>query len=117
MFMQSLHLSVEDIIKLPQLIDHFEEHQENYGDDFLSFLNKHYGAQKDKHESEENDGHEELPFHHSQHLCIDLKIDLPEISILEKNVLVRNPEHHFRYQPPHADSATYSLFQPPKNNC
>ncbi len=115
--LQSLHLSIEDVVRIPQFVEHFQEHQQNYDDNLLSFINKHYGAKKDSHEEEEHDRHKDLPFHNSHHVCLDLKIDLPQILIVDKSIALKSAKHYFVYQPPHAHSVAYSLFQPPKTNC
>lgn len=117
MLIQTLHLSLEDVVKIPELVEHFQEHQKEYGDNFISFLNKHYGSEKAHHETEENEEHQNLPFHHSHHLCVDLKVDTPLIGFVNRTIPANQPEHFFVYQPPQTAIATHSLFQPPKNNC
>ncbi len=113
---QSLHLSVTDITKLPELLEHYQEHHESDGDSLLTFINKHYGGQKEQHKNENNEDHKNLPFHHSHHVCIDLKIDHPEFVVAyqpENNV----SEHYFYYEEPHTSVAASNLLQPPKNGC
>jgi hypothetical protein len=115
--MQSLHLSLEDIVKIPELVEHFQEHQEKYGDSYIDFINKHYGAEKNHHNSEDNEDHQDLPFHHSSHFCIDLKVDLPQLKTIAQKFESATLKHYFVYQPPHTASAAHSLFHPPKHNC
>ncbi|MGM0479426.1 MAG: hypothetical protein ACQERC_09395 [Bacteroidota bacterium] len=113
---QALHLSVSDVTKIPELLEHYQEHRENDGDSFLTFINKHYGGQKEQHGTENREDHEDLPFHHSQHVCIDMKIDMPSliVAFLPENTI---PEHYFYYEEPHTSAAASQLLQPPKNNC
>ena len=115
LLLQSLHVSLEDIVKIPELVEHYQEHRIEHGDDFLSFLNKHYGSEKEDHKSEDSD-HEDLPFHHTHHTCIDLKVDSPIAFYLNSLCSVQS-KHYFVYQDPITSKATYSIHQPPKHNC
>ena len=65
LLLQSLHLSVSDLAQLDELLEHANYHQKEFGDSFLTFLDKHYGSQKADHEKnqqEEKHDHEQLPF-------------------------------------------------------
>jgi hypothetical protein len=65
LLLQSLHLSVSDLVQLDELLEHAAYHQDEFGDSFLTFLDKHYGSQKEDHErnhQEEKHEHEKLPF-------------------------------------------------------
>jgi hypothetical protein len=115
MLLQSLHVSVGDIVKIPTLVEHFQEHQELYGDGVLSFLNKHYGADKEEHNSEDSE-HGNLPFHHSQHVCVDIRMDIPP-SFTLKTPQPDQSKHYFVYHEPHSTKRAYTIHQPPKKNC
>lgn len=116
MLMQSVHMGVEDIAKIPELMEHYQEHQEKYDDGLISFINKHYGADKEKHESQERDEHHDLPFHHSHHVCIDMKVDLPYVAV-EPGPKKTVSKDYFVYRAPRTVSRTNSILQPPKHNC
>lgn len=116
MLMQSIHMGADDIAKIPELMEHFQDHQEKYGDDLFSFINKHYGADKDKHERQEKEQHHELPFHHSHHVCIDMKVDIPTLQIELKENIAHSKDYFF-YRAPYTMARTYSILQPPKHNC
>lgn len=65
--LQGLNFHLPDMIELQVLIKHLEEHQMSYGDDFITFLDKHYGDLRNEHNQEEHKGsgeHEKLPFKH-----------------------------------------------------
>jgi len=115
LLLQSLHVSLGDVVKIPELVEHYQEHKVENNDSFLSFLNKHYGSEKEGHKSEDPD-HQDLPFHHAHHFCVDLKIDIPVIFQL-KNVEPVQLKHFFVYTEPTTSKITYSIHQPPKNNC
>lgn len=106
---------MEDIVKIPDLLEHYQEHQVKYGDGFISFLNKHYGSEKEDHKSEDSD-HEDLPFHHTHHTCIDLKVDAP-IAFYLKGLHSTQSKHYFVYKDPITSRTTHSIHQPPKSNC
>ena len=63
--LQSVNLHFIDLVELDELLEHYEFHQEEYGDNFLVFVSKHYGELKaehsQKHQEEQSD-HEKLPF-------------------------------------------------------
>ncbi len=112
----SIHLT--DLVELGRLVEHYQFHSEEYGDDFMVFVSKHYGelkvAHSEKHQEEQKE-HEKLPFQHqsqcAQPLVFVLNADnfinsRTEIPIVSKG--------NFHYQ------MSYSLvwgdgpFQPPK---
>lgn len=63
--LQSVNLNFIDLVELDELLEHYQFHQEEYGDNFLVFVSKHYGELKvehsQKHQEEQSD-HEKLPF-------------------------------------------------------
>lgn len=65
---QGMHLGINDLVQIDELIEHARFHQEQYGDNFFVFLSKHYGELKAEHEKnhqEEVPEHEQLPFQYS----------------------------------------------------
>lgn len=109
-------MRADDLTKIPELIEHYQEHQEKYGDDLISFINKHYGGDKHEHESKDRENHQELPFNHSHHICIDMKVDVPVFD-LDTHLKSIETKDYFVYQTPYTVSQAYSILQPPKNNC
>lgn len=73
-FSQSLMIHVSDILAMEELVEHYQFHQEEYGDDFFNFLSKHYGNDKkshsDSHQDEKKE-HENLPFQHANHQVVN----------------------------------------------
>ncbi len=61
MLLQSLHFNMGDVLRINDFIDHAQFHKENYGDNLLSFISKHYGQEKEHHQNDNHD-HEKLPF-------------------------------------------------------
>ncbi|MBT8186107.1 MAG: hypothetical protein HKP38_05830 [Croceitalea sp.] len=67
---QSVNISMGELVELDELFEHAQFHAEEYGDNFVVFLSKHYGELKAEHEKnhqEERQKHEKLPFNHQLH--------------------------------------------------
>jgi len=117
-FIQSAGLSISDIFLLNDLIEHAEYHSEEYGDDFFTFFEKHYGDLKAEHENSqkgEKSSHEKLPFQHNNcnHLVAEVIVVGYEF-MLEKTVISYNANPHFYYQDLYSFLERTSVFQPPK---
>lgn len=64
-FFQSVNIPIVDVVDFDELIEHAKFHNEQYGDNFIVFLSKHYGELKSEHNKqhqEEKEQHEQLPF-------------------------------------------------------
>jgi hypothetical protein len=115
---QSFNIHINDLVELDELIEHAQFHAEEYGDDFLVFLSKHYGELKAEHNQkhqEEQKEHEKLPF--QQH-CHSLSLSAFVINNLafytsHVEIATRNTGNFFYtnfYSPVLGDG----LFQPPR---
>ncbi|RXG14392.1 hypothetical protein DSM03_101512 [Leeuwenhoekiella aestuarii] len=117
---QSFNLSFGDFLHLEDLVNHYEYHQETFGDDVFSFLNKHYGELKAAHNlehQEEREDHEKLPFEH-QHCCIHSVVAfLTDFELLPepKTIPLDQTTSNFAYRDSYSFSLVNSIFQPPKN--
>lgn len=118
-FFQSAGLGMNDLFLLGRLMEHAEYHSENYGDDFFTFFEKHYGALKAEHQKdhkEERQEHEELPFQHisCHHVLTEVVLAPFEINLQPSYLPVQKP-HRFFYQNLYSSLEKTSLFQPPKS--
>ncbi|WP_036381480.1 hypothetical protein [Muricauda sp. MAR_2010_75] len=119
--LQSVNIHFKDLVELGQLVEHYQFHNEEYGDNFMVFVSKHYGELKashsEKHQEEEKD-HEKLPFQHQQTSCAQ-----PLVFVLGSDNFINSRSEipvttkaNFHYQ------MSYSLvwgdgpFQPPKTH-
>lgn len=115
---QSFNIHFSDIVELDELIEHAQFHAEEYGDNFLVFISKHYGelkAEHSKRHQEEREEHEQLPF---QHQC--------QTALLSAFVLNQTPDYpleidlvvdldsNYFYQVSYHSLAQEGLFQPPQ---
>lgn len=111
----------KDLVELGQLIEHYQFHHEEYGDNFMVFISKHYGELKashsEKHQEEQKD-HEKLPFQHQQQTpCAQ-----PLVFVLGTDgFLYSNPEvpmastGNFHYQISYSQIWGDHPYQPPRN--
>ncbi|MGB3343912.1 MAG: hypothetical protein WBA61_08375 [Aequorivita sp.] len=117
-FFQSVGFGVADIFMLTDLVEHVKYHSEEYGDDFLTFFQKHYGELKSEHQKshkEEKSQHEKLPFQHNNcnHLLAEVIVGSYEFQ-LEKSIVSYTATPHFYYQDLYSFLERVSIFQPPQ---
>ncbi|MBT8303755.1 MAG: hypothetical protein KJP09_04730 [Bacteroidia bacterium] len=114
---QSINLSFDDALQLDELIEHAQFHKQEYGDNFIVFLSKHYGELKaehsEKHQEEQKD-HEQLPFQCQSH--ITLTAFVIQDSVFESDTLesTEAPEANFYYQSSFSSLHKKGILQPPK---
>ncbi|MDJ0646210.1 MAG: hypothetical protein QNJ57_09545 [Flavobacteriaceae bacterium] len=116
---QSLQIDLSDIARLDDLVKHANMHSKKYGDNFLTFISKHYGELKldhsKKHKEEQKD-HERLPFDHqsgSQYSGITFVL-MPTHKELVKPETILNTTVSFYYQETNSLFEKSKIFQPPK---
>ncbi len=116
LFAQSFSVSLADLFHIPDLVIHYEYHQETFGDDLFSFIEKHYGELKEEHK-QEHEGHDKLPFGHS-HSCAHTALvflDLQAQHTESKIVPVDQTDSNFAYRNSYYFTRISGIFQPPKN--
>ena len=114
-FLISLHsigFNLADVIQVDDLYEHYQYHQKELDHDLLTFLDLHYGEQKESHKKD-HDGHKELPCHHTSISINMLFLDSSELDIN------RNLIYEKAGIPDNYNSLTSFLFideilQPPK---
>ncbi len=116
--LQSFGVHYDDIVQLDELIEHAQFHSNQYGDNMIVFLSKHYGELKADHQrdhQEEKKDHEKLPFNHSvSHTCVadvfisTYKSDLNVIEFSDYK------SANFYYQAPTSSLHTQGILQPPR---
>ena len=117
--LQSFGVHYDDIVQLDELIEHAQFHSEQYGDNVIVFLSKHYGELKADHQrdhQEEKKDHEKLPFNHSgtSHISVadvfinTYKSELNEVEFLDFT------DANFYYQAPSSSLHSQGILQPPR---
>ena len=117
--LQSFGVHYDDIVQLDELIEHAQFHSEQYGDNVIVFLSKHYGELKADHQrdhQEEKKDHEKLPFNHSgaSHISVaDVFINSykSELNVLEFSDYTAS---NFYYQAPSSSLHSQGILQPPR---
>ncbi len=117
--LQSSFWDLQDISRIDSLVEHARFHSENYGDNFLLFLSKHYGDLQQEHQNEhqeERSKHEELPFQHQS--CVPLMADIAcftnEYTPL-KSLVFTDSVLNFGYLENYAFITKFDIFQPPRS--
>lgn len=115
---QSFGVGISNIAQIDEFIEHAQFHSEQYGDNVLVFISKHYGELKADHNrehQEEKEDHEQLPFQHQSHISLITAFVLN--SKKEEFKFVEIPKfktHHFYYQASTSSLHLRGLFQPPR---
>lgn len=117
--MQSFNIGASDILQLDELLEHAQFHKQEYGDNFMVFLSKHYGelkAEHSKNHQEEQHEHEQLPFQchgHSISILAFFELNLHESSNDNIDITI-STEANFHYLNLYASLHETELLQPPK---
>ena len=117
--LQGANIHFKDLVELGQLFEHYQFHNEEYGDDFTVFVSKHYGELKashsEKHQEEQKE-HEKLPFQHQYH-CSQ-----PHVFVLGADNFINSRSEipvtekgNFHYQISYSHIWGDNPFQPPKH--
>lgn len=115
---QSVGFGIQDMFLLGKLVQHAEHHSENHGDDFFTFMQKHYGSLKAEHQENDKDDkhdHEKLPFQHisCHHALTDIVLVPFELPLLKVEINTLQT-HTFHYENLYSPLEKVSIFQPPK---
>lgn len=119
---QSIGVSAKDMVQIDEFIEHAQFHSEQYGDNVIVFISKHYGelkADHDKEHQEEKEEHEQLPFNHNNGSHISSMMVLVLNSFKEElhvPHLSERAETNFYYQEPTSSLHKLGLFQPPQHS-
>ena len=116
---QGVNFNFGDLVQLDELIEHAQFHKEEYGDNFLVFLSKHYGELKTEHNKkhqEEAPDHEQLPLNQQLSPLLILSpfiIDHQLHADLSMDFSIRN-ENSFYYSSSNSSLFSLGVFEPPR---
>lgn len=119
LLMQTLHFTPADMIRFDELLEHARYHEEKFGDDFASFLSKHYGSEKEAHNQEhqeEQQQHEQLPFQQLAHTLSGIHNFILKKSenLLPPAAASQQQTTDFYYLAPISSVYQSGVFQPPR---
>ncbi|QED37171.1 hypothetical protein FK178_05360 [Antarcticibacterium arcticum] len=103
-----------ELLKIPNLVEHYNEQTADTGITFFEFLDYHYGDQESSknHENDAHDGELPLQGHHS--CSHGISLISPEKFGLISIELPENQRTSIFYQPPFSSASLGSVFQPPQ---
>ncbi len=113
MLSQVFQLDLSQFVKIQNLAEHYQFHQQEFGDDFWTFVDLHYGKNQNEHEDEHSD-HEHLPVNDCHHFChhsVYLSTNTYEIPSLISNI---SSEVNISHSESFSFLPTSEVFQPPK---
>lgn len=118
LLLQSANPDMGDMLQISDLMEHARFHSEKYGDSFLTFLSKHYGALEQDHKKthqEEQSQHEELPFNHQacNHPALVFVLTGKPLPSMRSVNLATSPSNFF-YQDSSSSFEQFEIFQPPR---
>jgi hypothetical protein len=115
---QGVSFNFGDLVQLDELLEHAQFHKEEYGDNFLVFLSKHYGELQMEHNEkhQEEHEHEKLPLNHNSSIHAIISpfiIDHQLIADLGLDFTHQN-ENNFYYTFSKSALYTSGIFEPPR---
>lgn len=111
-----MNITLADVLKIDDLIEHARFHSEELGDDWYAFFQLHMGSDKEEHlHHEHQDQHENLPFHdYVTSTVLPVVILQEKQDILVKNVQLKKEKAESIYVEHYSFLANSDIFQPPK---
>ncbi len=123
MLMQSISIDAMNIFDLSDLINHFHMHEENYNDDFASFIAKHYGSSHTDHDMEVKNSdqhqheHQNLPIEHDIHKGYTfIACFINNTNSIQNSTEIIIERNSFYYVEKHHSSGVIGILDPPKIN-
>ncbi|MAD96430.1 MAG: hypothetical protein CMB99_03795 [Flavobacteriaceae bacterium] len=111
---QSLQIGFDDFVKIENLLEHAQYHQEQYGDTFFEFLMEHYAD--DDHPIVEHEEHKDLPFkkdaNHLNQAPIMIAFQAVKYDLAQQSN--QQKKGSFFYKEPVTESSHSIILQPPK---
>ncbi len=119
LIVQTAGLRTDDVLHFDEFIEHAKFHKSEHGDNFITFLSKHYGEQKSehsqKHEEEKNE-HEQLPFNYQGQFVVISALFINQPLFVANNIdFLKEKETNFYYQSSFSSLHKKALLEPPKH--
>lgn len=113
-FIQSLGFNVNSLVQIDDLWSHYQEHKTEYGDDFLTFLDLHYGSQQEDHRDEHPE-HQDLPSQFNLQFQLTYFVE-PHSTDFLIHIPFETTQHHFGYAVNFTSLLETDILQPPKRH-
>jgi hypothetical protein len=110
-------MDLHDLVKLPRLIEHYQQHEHRAAEvTFFDFLNLHYGSEADRHDKEEHEEHENLPFKSPDCTFTHTVTVIPVFKAPEITSLISEVTYSNFYHSAFSSEFSQSIWQPPKHS-
>ena len=112
---QSINVNLNDIMQVDELLGHYQLHAEEYGDNLLVFVSKHYGELKKEHTDENQEEHEKLPFQELTNMASSLVFIFDHKHFFkQKTDYTAYTDAFFYYNSSKSSFHNKGIFQPPR---
>ena len=112
---QGMFTYVDFSFEIMELAEDYQIHKTNYGDDFKTFLSKHFGELREKHQKQHQKEHQQHNHHkadevnvHFEYVC---SFNFLEIS---DSIVIISKKNNFHYKNLFSTFEKQKIFQPPK---
>ncbi|HNT49376.1 MAG TPA: hypothetical protein PKK67_02220 [Cyclobacteriaceae bacterium] len=108
-------VDLHDLTKVPYMISHFQQHQNNTDSFSISDLfNLHYGSLAEQHDKQEHEQHKGLPFKSHDCTTSHVTMMLPEfVSNMASSFSLIIQYNNF-YESAYSSEFSQAIWQPPK---
>lgn len=110
--LQSLNFEVNDILKIPNLVQHFKLHMDS-GDSISEFISLHYGYKYASHKNKDKE-HQKLPFQGDLNSIYNINFLDFTNEIANISIEFSTENKNFIYVESFVNLLPHTIFQPPK---
>jgi len=112
---QGMFSYVDIIFQIDELLEDYQIHQVKYGDDFTTFISKHFGDLRLEHQKQHQKEHQNHKHHnsteinmHFDYICFKDFVEIP----LKSEILSK--ENNFSFKNLFSSFEKEKIFQPPR---
>ena len=112
---QGMFMYVDISFETMELLEDYQIHKTNYGDDFKTFLSKHFGKLREKHQKQHKKEHQEHQHHNTNEVHIQLEfVCFDDIEIVSPKEIIFSKKNNFHYKDLFSTFEKQKIFQPPR---
>ena len=112
---QGMFLYVDISCETMELLEDYQIHKTKYGDDFETFLSKHFGKLRQKHQNQHKKEHQEHQHHNTNEVHIQLEfVCFNDIEIVPQKEIIFSKKNNFHYKDLFSSFEKQKIFQPPR---
>jgi len=114
---QSMFTNINILFEITEMVEDYKLHQTKYGDNFATFISKHFGDLKESHKEQHKEEHK----HHNHPIHSELNSMVYEVCVLQQcdfsiNTMIKiiSRTDNFYYQDKFSTFEKQKIFQPPQ---